>query len=296
MKNLPAILLAFSPLSLAFAAAPAPPNSVMPEEVVIKGTSSSEAPLRKPPLRLVAEPPRAAEQPNLSLEEDALILFESGGQAALRAVPASLHTPRILNPGKSLPGESESIRFSPLSALAGALRKEPPPKEAARYRWSLAVLDESGKAFHVFEGESDPPAEISWNGKNKKGEWLRSGAVYSPIYQFTGPDGGKATFSDRPVTRPILIREDKDGLRIGVDPAAGPDTLRAVVETIKRHKTSRRLVVDIGAASEAAAQALALRLRESLAEELSLGPRDMEVSARAVPVGQRRVEVFLPVR
>lgn len=294
MKTLTACLVALASCSPAYAA-PAP-GAEMPEDVVIKGESAPEEPSRKPPLRLAAEPPRAAEQPNLSLEEDALILSESASRPARRAVPASLRTPRIMDPGKSLPGESDSIRFSPLSALARALRKEPAPKEDSRYRWSLTVLDESGQAFHSFEGEADPPAELSWNGRSQKGAWLRAGAVYSPIYQFTGPEGEKATFSDRPVSRPVLVREDKDGVRIGVDPAAGPDTLRSAVETIKRHKASRRLVVDIGAASEAAARALALRLRELLSEELALGPQDLEVSARAVPAGQRRIEIILAPR
>jgi hypothetical protein len=77
-------------------------------------------------------------------------------------------------------------------------------------------MTSSGQKFRTISGEGDPPAEVSWDGRDDSGKPLTPGEQYA--YSFTAIDkaGNRRTFPGDGFSVPALYLKNEQGIWIGI--------------------------------------------------------------------------------
>jgi len=181
--------------------APAQGESNAPLSETIKGEVKEKLEIQKPP-------------PSIDLDVKEII--ESGTAQTdhvlqeTRPIPsdedfahyANLDSNQIIRPWKPVIPEPPLVTFKPgLSNIASK-------------KWEFQVSDQSGEKVKVIQGKGVPPHEISWDGRNERGEYIAVGTLYS--YQFLTFDehGNVHTFPGEPFQLDALMYKQKNRLCI----------------------------------------------------------------------------------
>lgn len=283
-----------------------PSGDSLPQEVVIRGKGGGKVKVLKPPLHIEVD---AFESIRDSLQPDQnLLLAESPLTVVWRRThPEFVRNARTVDPALTTFSERPGVVFSPLRELSKVLERRLAPKEAKGFEWKLTVADEEGKVFQHYEGSSYPPMDLVWSGQNDQGEWMRAGASYSPVYQFTDPNGTPYTRVGAPLRFKGILHQERDGLHITLDSASlfgkakaaeklspeGLDLVRSAADLIKRSYSGVPIRVEAYASSKDLAERQAQDVEANLAKELMLLPQDISTDVLQTPYSDQRLEIVL---
>ena len=295
-------------LLAAWAAAEQPPapSGGLPTEIVIRGEGGKVSD-SKPPLKIEVDPYetiRADLAPTESFQMANTPLTVSWQ----RTHPEYLMNERVAQPWRTTfsrrPGIPFRVREQLESVLGGAIDD----RQARQWSWTLTIADEEGRVFQHYEGSSNPPVEIVWNGQNKQGEWIGAGRSYSPVYAFTGPDGSQRTRVGALLQFKGVDYQEDTGHFLALDsmalfgpnksaselqPPAGPDLLRSAADLIKRHYSGIPIMVRVFASTKELAAAQAAAVQSFLQRELMVAARHVTTESDRAPFSDQRVDVVV---
>ncbi|MFH1724340.1 MAG: hypothetical protein ABII00_06935 [Elusimicrobiota bacterium] len=278
----------------------------LPTEVVIKGTGAGKLKVNKPPLLIEVDPFHSIRE---SLKPDQVLLLAESPLTVVwrRTHPEFLLNDRVIQPWRTSFKERPGIVFRPRDRLAEVLQRKIDKKEAKGYQWSLTFADEEGKVFQHYEGSSQPPEELVWDGQNDQGDWMRAGRAYSPVFMFTDPGGTPYTRVGKPLRFQGIVHQERDGLHISLDSSAlfgankdartlqgeGKDIIRSAADLVKRRYAGIPIRVETYASSTSLAEAQGKLIETELMRELMLLAQDIAADATRVAYTDQRVEIVL---
>ncbi len=76
--------------------------------------------------------------------------------------------------------------------------------------WKLVISDPRGKPFRTYSGNGAPPAQVAWDGKSDKGEYVESGEDYQILATVFDAKSREASKQDS-VTADILVEKLGEG-------------------------------------------------------------------------------------
>jgi len=283
-----------------------PAGDSLPQEVVIKGKGGGKFKVVKPPLHIEVDPFESIRD---SLEPDQNLLLAESPLTVIwrRTHPEFVRNARVADPALTTFSDRPGVAFSPLRELSKVLERKLLAKEAKRFAWSLTIADEEGKVFQHYEGSNQPPEELVWSGQNDQGEWMRAGAAYSPVYQFTDRNGTPYTRVGVPLRFKGIVHQERDGLHISLDSSSlfgkakaseklaleGSDLVRSAADVVKRGFSGVPIRVEAYASSKDLAERQAQDVERALMQELMLLPQDIATDSLQTPYADQRVEIVL---
>jgi flagellar motor protein MotB len=280
-------------------------SGAMPKEVEIKDATGKQK-SRKAPLQIQIDPFESI-RPSIKPDEN-LLLAESPLTVVWRLThPEFLRNARVVQPWRTTFSERPGMIFRPRDMLGDVLGRKLEPKEAKSYRWSLTIADEDGKVFQQFEGSSNPPEEIIWDGQNDQDDWIRAGKAYSPVYMFTDSEGTPYTRAGRPIKQTAFVHQEKTGLHITIDSGSlfatskdssrlasgGSAMLRGAADLIKRRYSGVPLRLEAYASSKDLADRQVQTTQDFLIKELMMLPQDVSTDTAQAAFSEQRLEIIL---
>lgn len=294
-------------LSAAFLHAQKAGGGMLPE-VLIKAKESRRMTSVKPTLDV---PVDRFETIRFSLEPDQSLFTPHPPEIAAwrRNHPEFLYVPRVIEPWKTIFSEHSGITFHLKDSLYRTLGEKLTGEDAHEYGWNLTIVDEDGKAFQSYDGASNMPDEIFWNGRNEKGLWIRAGYSYSAIFKFTDPSGALHTGQILPIDRLDSVAYQQDsGYYVELDSLIlfGPNKLgreiampkgkglmRAVADFVKRRYFNIPVQVTVFSRDKELAVAQALAVKNHLLDGLMYAPDSIVISGVAAPYSEQRTNIIL---
>lgn len=283
-----------------------PAAGALPQEVVIRAEGGAKLKNLKPPLQIATDPFESIRE---SIKPDqGLLLAESPLTVVWRRThPEFLRNPRVVEPWRTQFSDRPGMVFRPRDKLIEVLGRRIEAKEAKSYQWSLTIADEEGKVFQHFEGSSNPPEEILWDGQNDQDEWIKAGKAYSPVYMFTDPSGTPYTRAGKPIKRSSFVHQERTGLHVTIDSSAlfgptkeasqfvgeGEGMLRAAADLIKRRYPGVPLRIEAYSSTKELADRQAQAVQDYLMKELMLRPDDLSTDAYKAAFADQRLELVL---
>ncbi|MBI5244054.1 MAG: hypothetical protein HY922_10325 [Elusimicrobia bacterium] len=281
-------------------------GGAMPQEVVIKTEAGGKLKAKKSPLQIQVDPFESIRD---SIRPDQQLLLAESPLTVVwrRTHPEFLRNARVIAPWRSAFSERPGMVFRPRDMLGEVLGRRIDPKEAKGYQWSLTIVDEEGKVFQQFDGSSNPPEELIWEGQNEQDEWIKAGKAYSSVYMFTDPAGTPYTRPGRPIKHSAFLHQERTGLHISIDSTAlfgpnkesaqlvgdGQGMLRAAADLIKRRYPGVPLRVEAFASTKELGERQAQTAQEYLVKELMLMPQDISAEADKAGFSDQRLEIIM---
>ena len=274
------------------------------EDVVIKAEQSQKSSIDKPPLDV---PFDAYETIRDSLKPDESLLMAEHPQAFAwkKIYPDALFNERVIEPLGGIQ-EDLKIRLNLNEKFNGIFGKVD-SKEAKQCQWILTIANEEGKLFHKFEGSGVPAEDLLWNGKSDKGEWVRPGHSYSPVYVFKGADGASHTEIGQPIKFKALVHEEGSGISLSLDARTlfgreqrakqleteGQKLLREAADWIKRRHFGSSVKIRTYALDAALADSQAENVKDFIISELAVSPETVTTESASAPSSEQRVDLIL---
>lgn len=72
--------------------------------------------------------------------------------------------------------------------------------------WSVKIVDDKGTVYKTFAGSDNPPSEITWNGKNDNGEFVKEGNTYQASVKAKYLNG----YETAPMTSPLFTLDNTE--------------------------------------------------------------------------------------
>ncbi|MDD5656151.1 MAG: hypothetical protein PHF00_02725 [Elusimicrobia bacterium] len=285
-----------------------PVGGALPTEVLIKDKEGeSKLNSLKPPLAIEVDPFETI-KPSLEPDQSLLLAISPLTVSWRRTHPEVLDNSRVIQPWRMTFSQRPGIALRLRDQLFDILRRRLEPKEAKGYAWSLTIADEEGRVFHHYEGSSDPPEELLWNGQNDQGEWIKAGRSYSAVYTFTDPSGSPHTTVGKPLLFKGIVHQEDTGLHISLDSsvlfgrtktesaldlAVGYDLLRSASDLVKRRYSGMPVAVRVFASTKELADAQAAAIQEFLIKDLMTMSKNVGVDGARAAFSDQRVEIVL---
>lgn len=276
-------------------------------EVVIKGSGGKKLKNTKPPISVKVDP-YSTIQESLQPDEDVFLADAPDHLGWRGAHPEFIDDPRVIEPWRVKFGERAGITFRPARRLVEIMGRPVDEKEMKHYRWNLSIADSEGRVFQRYSGSGEPPAELMWNGRNDKGEWISPGRAYSAVFQFTDALGSPHTGVGRPIQFTGVVHQEESGLFISLDSASlfGPtkdatewkggeakELLRAAADLIKRQYHGIPLRVNVFSHTQELAGEQARSVAGYLESELMAFSDSVSNDGYRSPYSDQRVDILV---
>lgn len=186
---------------------PAPPDTGMAlvggqegtvfRDLVVEGEDRIRIEFERPELRIDVDPQSA---PGLEWgsTQDVLDRNQPDMVSPLVSFSSFQHLPRYARPWLDEFASDDIVRFQP--SVEGS------------DRWQLTVANSRSEAVASFDGNGDPPKEITWDGRSLDGKPVPPGLTYSYVLEAFDRAGNKRSFVGEGFELPSYRLRSDEGL------------------------------------------------------------------------------------
>lgn len=276
------------------------------EDIVIKGEETQKPSITRPLLQILFDPAETIRD-SLNLDESLLLTEHPQIFAWKKTHPQLLYNRRVIQPSETVISEELQIHFNLSKKLSEAMGDSLNKKQVKLIQWTLTIADEQGKVFQAFQGKGVSDQDLVWNGKNDKGEWIKSGHSYSPVYLFTDTQSGSHSLIGKPVQYKGVVHQEDSNLFLSLDSSIlfgadkkakqlqpeGEKLLRSSADWIKRSHFGLSLRIQTYAENEDLAALQANSIRDFLISELMISPQNVILENASAAFPYQRIDLVL---